>query len=290
MGKISAINLIGAFCIALKHRLRFEAATDFADLQALIAPLDGTMADRVDQSLLQQRQPGKMKRLGQHLGITFAQSNPRKILKRTKENLGNLPNEILTHLTAYIEKVIQDDKAIATACTQNLAFTDLRIMADILTGTERVLNTPLPLAYSISISQITWAYIIVLPFQLVKPLKWIAIPATMFAAYIILGLAMIGREIENPFGDDVNDLPLDAYCREISGDLDVLTSVPYQDYKKFVSSGVNRPLFPISYSTTAEWANHSVEDIRTALRAKAATTPEKLEKVKSVTSPRLEQV
>ena len=101
---------------------------------------------------------------------------------------------------------------------------------------------------------------------------------------------MIGREIENPFGDDVNDLPMDAYCREISGDLDVLTSVPYLDYKKFVSSGVNRPLFPISYSTTAEWANHNVEDIREALRAKAATSANNLEKVKSTTTPRVEQV
>jgi len=277
LGKISALNLINAFAVALKHRLRFEPAVDYPDLSPLVFHLNGTMAKNADQTKLRHRKPSPMKQLGENLGITFAQSNPRKLIKRSQENLGNLPHEILTHLTAYIEKVIQEDKAMPTACTQNLAFTDIRIMADILTGTERVLNTPLPLAYSISISQITWAYIMVLPFQLVMKLDWVTIPATMVAAYIILGLAIIGREIENPFGNDVNDLPLEAYCTEIAADLDVLTSVPMDDYKKFTTDIENRPLFPLSYSTATEWESQSVEDIREALKAKATTSSKTVE-------------
>ena len=50
------------------------------------------------------------------------------------------------------------------------------------------------------------------------------IPGTLFATYIILGIALIGREIENPFGDDVNDLPLDSFCQDICRDIDVITS------------------------------------------------------------------
>jgi hypothetical protein len=75
---------------------------------------------------------------------------------------------------------------------------------------DRVLATPLPIAYSIAISQITWVYVMLLPFQLWDDLRWITIPGCIFAAYIIIGLASIGREIENPFGHDVNDLPLEA--------------------------------------------------------------------------------
>ena len=48
-----------------------------------------------------------------------------------------------------------------------------------MTGTERVLNTPLPLAYTILISQITWVYVLVLPFQLYPELGWITIPGSM---------------------------------------------------------------------------------------------------------------
>lgn len=50
---------------------------------------------------------------------------------------------------------------------------------EILTGTERVLDTPLPTAYSIAIAQIAWIYILVLPFQLYAVLSWITIPASI---------------------------------------------------------------------------------------------------------------
>jgi putative membrane protein len=52
-------------------------------------------------------------------------------------------------------------------------------MNDVLAGTERVLSTPLPLAYRIAISQITWVYVLVLPFQLYGELGWITIPGTI---------------------------------------------------------------------------------------------------------------
>lgn len=116
-----------------------------------------------------------------------------------------------------------------------------------------------------------------LPFQLVKQLDWITIPATAIAAYIILGLAMIGREIENPFGNDVNDLPLELFCTEIAADLDVLTSIPADEYKSFVKASENRPLFPLSWGTAAEWEAQSMEEIREALRAKATTSSKDIE-------------
>lgn len=52
-------------------------------------------------------------------------------------------------------------------------------LSEVLTGTERVLDTPLPTAYSIAISQIAWVYVLVLPFQLYTALEWITIPASL---------------------------------------------------------------------------------------------------------------
>ena len=97
---------------------------------------------------------------------------------------------------------------------------------EVLIGVERVLQTPLPIAYSIAISQITWVYVMMLPFQLWDDLQWVTIPGCIFGAYIILGIAAIGREIENPFGHDVNDLPLEDYCNEVANDIDIITSSP----------------------------------------------------------------
>lgn len=50
---------------------------------------------------------------------------------------------------------------------------------EVLTGTERVLDTPLPVAYTIAISQIAWIYILVLPFQLYPTLGWVTIPGSI---------------------------------------------------------------------------------------------------------------
>jgi putative membrane protein len=104
------------------------------------------------------------------------------------QNLGNPPLEILTYLSSYMEHVMQE-KLMPGPVHQTWSMNNIGALADVLTGTERVLNTPLPIAYTISISQITWAYVLVLPFQLYKYLDWVTIPGTMLAAYIILGLS-----------------------------------------------------------------------------------------------------
>lgn len=134
-----------------------------------------------------------------------------------------------------------------------------------MSSAERVLTTPLPVGYNILISQIVLLYVYLLPFQLFGALGWITIPGTIAAAYIILGLAAIGNELENPFGDDVNDLPLDGYCEELRRELDILTSRKVELRAK---SGGGLVLWPLSLSARDEWKGRNVEDIRSALRAK----------------------
>lgn len=137
-----------------------------------------------------------------------------------------------------------------------------------LVGVERVLQTPLPIAYSIAISQITWVYVLMLPFQLWKDLQWVTIPGCIFAAYIILGIAAIGREIENPFGMDVNDLPLEAYCEELEMDLDILMSQPKPAPLEFMKKTANMPIYPLSHSGFTDWINRPKNEIREALMTK----------------------
>jgi ion channel-forming bestrophin family protein len=139
---------------------------------------------------------------------------------------------------------------------------------DVLIGVERVLQTPLPIAYSIAISQITWVYVMMLPFQLWPELGYVTIPGCIFAGYIILGLAAIGREIENPFGMDVNDLPLEAYCEELECDLDFIMSNPRPESKTFFNVGSNMPIWPLSQKSYGDWMHRSKQDIRDALMTK----------------------
>jgi putative membrane protein len=139
---------------------------------------------------------------------------------------------------------------------------------EVLVGVDRVLQTPLPIAYSIAISQITWVYVMMLPFQLWEELRWVTIPGCIFAAYIILGIAAIGREIENPFGMDVNDLPLEAYCEELECDIDYIMSNPVPKPSEFFRNGMNMPIYPLSHKSFDGWMGRSKQDIRDALMTK----------------------
>ena len=278
LAKISALQLINAFAVALKHRLRFEPSTDYPDLAPLLGNLH-TLAGDAEQENLHERRHSKMKSMGQFLGVPMAESNPRKLLKRSKDNLGNTPLEILTYLSAYIENLYQNGTltiGVHQVQSMNMMFN----LSDVLTGTERVVNTPLPVAYSISIAQITWAYVLLLPFQLVTTLDWVAIPATIIAGYIILGLAQIGRELENPFGMDVNDLPLDSFCHELANDIDALTASPAPlDNETWMRHAHSKPLWPLSGMEFRAWEHRSVDDIRAALKAKAASRDVKKERM-----------
>ncbi|OCL11852.1 membrane protein [Glonium stellatum] len=265
LAKLTAINLIVAFAVSLKHKLRFEPFVHYEDLHNLVAHLDtfAKEAEVPEHHLNQQKSIWKI--VGEFLGLPMAESNPRKLVKNPTKPLGNLPLEILTYLSTYL-KTLYKNGTFDASIYQTQSLNSLTTMNDVLTGTERVLNTPLPIAYSIAISQITWVYILLLPFQLYKPLGWVAIPGTLFAAYIILGIALIGREIENPFGNDVNDLPLDAFCHDIRRDLDQITSRPALRSEEWIARAENAVLFPLSGLGYEAWGDRSVEQIREALR------------------------
>lgn len=85
-------------------------------------------------------------------------------------------------------------------------------LIDILGGCERILKTPMPLAYAIKLKQLLLIYCLLLPFELVSGLGWWTGPILAFITLVLLGIEEIGAEIEEPFGHDPNDLPLDIIC------------------------------------------------------------------------------
>lgn len=86
---------------------------------------------------------------------------------------------------------------------------------DIQGGCERIKNTPIPFSYTVLIHQIVATYCFTLPFGLVETLhEWTPI-VVLIVAHAFLSLDAIGDEIEDPFGTDPNDLPLEAISQTI---------------------------------------------------------------------------
>ena len=265
LAKLTALNLIVAFATALMHKLRFEPYASYDDLEPLVKHLSTFAGQASDKSASSAPAPSRLKSTGDWLGLSFAESNPRKLLKRSKKNLGNLPLEILTYLSAYLESITAN-KTLDNGPHLAMAMGNLASLNEVLAGCERILNTPLPVAYSIAISQITWVYVLALPFQLWDALHWVTIPGTVIGAYIILGIAAIGRQIEDPFGYDTNDLPLERFCNQIRAEIDIIAAKAPPKPEDFIASEENKLLYSLSYGA---WKAKSVEEIRASLSAKA---------------------
>lgn len=110
LGKMTALNLITAFSVSLKHKLRFEPYSGYEDLSGLIGHLDTFARAATTPESCQPRKVGFFKSVGTHLGVSFAESNPRRLLKKESKPLGNLPLEILSYLAAYVDETVEEGR------------------------------------------------------------------------------------------------------------------------------------------------------------------------------------
>lgn len=86
-------------------------------------------------------------------------------------------------------------------------------------GCERIKHTPLPFAYSLLLHRTAYLYCFLLPFGLVDSIGVMTPLVAAIVAYTFFGLDALGDELEDPFGEQANDLPLDAICRGIEIEL-----------------------------------------------------------------------
>lgn len=95
----------------------------------------------------------------------------------------------------------------------------VRSLIDDIGTCERIQRTPLPFAYVVHLRRALILYCVTLPFALVGSYSWSATVYTLLITYILFGIEEIGVEIENPFGTDANDLPLEQLCETIERDV-----------------------------------------------------------------------
>ncbi len=128
----------------------------------------------------------------------------------------HVPNAIVQELSHAVHTDIQHGtlqrESIITLTPLLLAFDDV-------TGAcERVRNTPIPFSYSSYVKQFVLLYALILPFGLVREFGYGTVIASMFTFFATMGLELLATEIEEPFGTDRNDLPLDDLAERIAKD------------------------------------------------------------------------
>jgi putative membrane protein len=116
----------------VKHRLRFEPGIDYPDLRERIEYLD-TFAKAAELEIPAPARRSKAKAVGEYLGVTFAESNPRKRIKRSKKPLGNLSLEILNHLSCYVHSVV-DNETLKIGLYQNQLSKSRRLLTHMISN------------------------------------------------------------------------------------------------------------------------------------------------------------
>jgi putative membrane protein len=92
-------------------------------------------------------------------------------------------------------------------------------LTDIQGGCERIKNTPVPLSYTELTHRIVAMYVVLLPFGIVNTTELMTPFVVAIVAFCFLGLDAVGTQIEDPFEEDPNDLPLMQISRMIENDL-----------------------------------------------------------------------
>ncbi|OLP19869.1 hypothetical protein BST81_03305 [Leptolyngbya sp. 'hensonii'] len=154
------------------------------------------------------------------------------------KGIHNPPLEVAFWIGDYLQR--QYYRGCVNSYQSTAMHQHLDMLVDNLGGCERILKTPMPLAYAIHLKQLLLLYSFLLPFQMVHELGWWTGVVTALVSFTLFGIEEIGIEIENPFGHDYNDLPLDAICdtmlRNIE-DLISLTPTSHNYVEKLQSSG-----------------------------------------------------
>jgi len=110
----------------------------------------------------------------------------------------------------------------------------LTSLADQLGACERILYTPLPWVYTLHLRFIIMMYLMILPLVFCEFESEVTWEGVVFYCFIIgyafLGLEDMALEIQNPFGEDYSDLPLDVFTNIIFQDIKTVSLLKYCVY------------------------------------------------------------
>lgn len=150
----------------------------------------------------------------------------------------NKPDFLMLHMGMDLSLCMQERRI--DACLASAIDATLSSMASAAAACERIRSTPIPFSYTLLLHRTAYLYCFLLPFGLVDSLGFMTPFVVAIVAYTFFGLDALGDEIEEPFGTDTNDLPLDALCRTIEINLRESLGDPH----------IPAPLHPKDYCLT----------------------------------------
>jgi len=129
------------------------------------------------------------------------------------KNAQHVPNAIANEM--YVKLHLIYKKGIISGDQLIILDKELKSFTDILGACERIKNTPIPFSYSLFLKKFIFLYTMTMPLGMVFDFNYWTIPVVVMILYVFGSLELLAEEIEDPFGTDTNDLPLDELSHKI---------------------------------------------------------------------------
>ncbi len=192
----SIVNNSRNLALKLRAFLPATAATDRELLRTLLLNFVGAAKDHLRHGA----DPGRLAAAGPYDAAYYGPAT-------------HLPNRVLLALFTEINRLYA--AGVLTGDQLILLNGELQSFADNLGACERIKRTPIPYAYSLFLKKIIFIYVFTMPIGFVLDYGYWAVPVVTFVFYAFASIEVIAEEIEDPFGSDANDLPIDAICETI---------------------------------------------------------------------------
>jgi ion channel-forming bestrophin family protein len=223
---ISVYSLIG-FVISLLLVFRTNTAYDrwwegrkrwgalVNDSRNLAIKIATKLSDEEDRDLFRRMIPNFVYASKEHLrsGVQMDELDLSAEEKASLVRKGHIPSAIVQVMMERIQLRHREK----TLSGEDLLILDqnMNALLDSLGACERILNTPIPFSYSLFLKKFIFIYVTTLPLAFVTIFGYYSALVATFVFYVLVSMEVLAEEIEDPFGVDDNDLPLDEICERI---------------------------------------------------------------------------
>jgi ion channel-forming bestrophin family protein len=157
--------------------------------------------------------------LKEHLrqGVNLNELNLTDEEKTKLTNYEHLPNAIVLLMYERLSAAKKD--GYINEIEFQTIDVNLNELLNISGACERIRNTPIPYSYSLFLKKFIFIYVSTVPIAFVATLGYGTVLMAVFVFYVLVSMEILAEEIEDPFGTDDNDLPLDEICSRIQENL-----------------------------------------------------------------------
>jgi putative membrane protein len=114
-----------------------------------------------------------------------------------------------------------------------------RALLDICGSCERIHNTPMSASYRTLLRLGLAMNVVLTPWYTLLDFGLWCIPIVLAFIFFAIGLEIVDTAVEEPFGTDLDDLPLERYCRTIRESMNEIFATPIAGSPQLVENAID---------------------------------------------------